>query len=79
MINNNTEAASTKDGTPKQNASWYKKAKQVLLVLSQAVLLAPLKLPAKIKAGAQYVGLLLGVLDSLEKQDEQDKEVEDDG
>ena len=56
-----------------QKTNWYKKAKQVLLVISQAVLLAPLKLPAKVKAGAQYVGLLLGVLEGLEKNTDKEE------
>lgn len=69
----NTESASTRDEAPMQKTNWYKKAKQVLLVISQAVLLAPLKLPAKVKAGAQYVGLLLGVLEGLEKNTDKEE------
>lgn len=76
MTIKNTESASTTDDTPKQKVVWYKRAKQVLLVLSQAILFAPLKLPAKVKAGAQYVGLLLGVLDGLEKTKEKEDQDE---
>ena len=76
MTNRNTEIASTKDGAPKQKVVWYKKVKKVLLIISQAVLLAPLKLPAKVKAGAQYIGLVLGILDGLEKQDKKGEEDE---
>lgn len=65
-----TELSSTKDEAPRQKVVWYKRAKRVLLLLSQAVLLAPLKLPAKVKAGAQYIGVLLGILEGLEKKED---------
>lgn len=67
------ELPPTTGGTP-----WYQKVKKVLTVVSQIILTAPIKLPAKVKAGAQYVAILLGILNSLEKpRADGEKEEED--
>jgi len=56
-------------------APWYRKVERVLRVLSRAILAAPVKLPAKVKTGAKYLVLLLGIVSSLEglkKEEEED-------
>ena len=66
---NNTERASTTEAAPTTKKNWFSKVKDTLHVITKAVILAPIKLPAKIKLGAQYLAILLGILDSIEKSD----------
>ena len=73
---NNTERASTTEAAPTTKKNWFSKVKDTLHVITKAVILAPIKLPAKIKLGAQYLAILLGILDSME-QSESDSEKED--
>ncbi|MGV3762759.1 hypothetical protein [Parapedobacter sp.] len=46
--------------------SVYEKIKEVLGVVSQVIMAAPLKLPRKVVAVAKYVALVLGVLEAVE-------------
>ena len=64
---NNTERASTTEATPTTKKKWFSKVKNTLRVITKAVILAPIKLPAKLKMGAQYLAILLGILDSIER------------
>ncbi len=64
-----------KDLPPKTGGvPWYKKVKLVLQVVSGAILAAPVKLPEKLKAGAKYMALLLGIVDSLEQGKNKEEE-----
>ncbi len=69
MKMNNTEPASTTEAAPTTKENWFSKVKDTLHVITKAVILAPIKLPAKIKLGAQYLAILLGILDSMEQSD----------
>lgn len=71
----NGESASTTDVVPKLGKTWYGKVKSALHIVTKAVLMAPVKLPAKIKAGAQYLTVLLGIWDSLERSDTESEDV----
>ena len=73
---NNTEPASTTEAAPTTKKNWFSKVKNTLHVIAKAVILAPIKLPAKIKMGAQYLAILLGILDSIE-QSESESEKKD--
>ena len=73
---NTSDSASTTEAAPKTKKNWFSKVKNTLHVITKAVILAPIKLPAKIKLGAQYLAILLGILDSME-QSESDSEKED--
>ena len=42
------------------------RVKQALRAATKVIITAPLKLPAKLVAGARYVALLIGLLDALE-------------
>ena len=71
-MKNEKGVAPTKGGMP-----WYRKVERVLRVLSRAILAAPVKLPGKIRTGAKYLVLLLGIVSSLEQP--QKEEEEEDG
>ncbi len=73
---NTSDSASTTEAAPTTKKNWFSKVKNTLHVITKAVILAPIKLPAKIKLGAQYLAILLGILDSME-QSESDSEKED--
>lgn len=66
---NTTEPASTTEAAPTTKKNWFNKVKSTLHVIAKAVILAPIKLPAKIKLGAQYLAILLGILDSIEQSE----------
>jgi len=61
----------------------YQRVKEALALVAQIVITAPLKLPPKVVQGAQYLALLIGLLDSLDRDatqpagDEVDKEEPD--
>lgn len=46
--------------------SIYGQIKEALAVASQAIIVAPVKLPPKVVLAARYVALALGVLEALE-------------
>ena len=73
---NTSDSASTTEAAPTTKKNWFSKVKNTLHVITKAVILAPIKLPAKIKLGAQYLAILLGILDSME-QSESDSGKED--
>ncbi len=49
----------------------YQKIKKGLSVVAQVIITAPVKLPAKLLQGAQYLALLIGLLDSMEEEGKQ--------
>ncbi len=58
--------------------SVYEQIKEALAVASQAVIVAPIKLPPVVVLTAKYLALALGVLEALEvaASEEKDKEEE---
>ena len=61
------------------------RVKQALRAATKVIITAPLKLPAKLVAGARYVALLIGLLDALESNgkpkppDDEEGEADDRG
>lgn len=51
----------------------FKKIKTVLATASRVIISAPLKLPRKVVAVAQYVALAIGLLDAIEEKDDESK------
>lgn len=45
----------------------YQRVKEGLALAAQIVITAPLKLPPRVVQGAQYLALLIGLLDSLDR------------
>ncbi len=52
----------------KRSLRVYRRVKQGLGAAAGLVLAAPLKLPSKVRQGAHYVALLIGLLDALERE-----------
>lgn len=57
----------------------YRKIKEGLALAAQVIITAPVKLPAQVVKGARYLALLIGLLDSLEKQVERPAEPDEGG
>lgn len=60
--------APPEDGRPTgERPTLYQRVKEVLALAAQIVITAPLKLPPRVVQGAQYLALLIGLLDSLDR------------
>ncbi len=53
---------------------WYRQIKRGLSLAAQAIMVAPVALPKKLVQAATYVSLLLGVLESIESIESEDRE-----
>lgn len=54
-----------------ERPSLYQRIKDGLALAAQIVITAPLKLPPRVVQGTQYLALLIGLLDSLDRDTEQ--------
>ena len=52
----------------------YKRIKSVLAAVSRIIIAAPMKLPGKVVAVAKYVALAIGLLDAMDKQQDDESE-----
>ncbi len=52
----------------------YQKIKKGLSIAAQAIVTAPVKLPQALIKGAQYVALLIGLLDSLDHENKEEEQ-----
>ncbi len=61
-------------GVPtKGKPSLYQTIKTGLGIAARAIISAPVKLPPKLVQGAQYVALLIGLLDAVDAQRKQER------
>lgn len=58
--------------------SIYERIKDALAVVSQVIITAPLKLPPKVVAVAKYLALAVGILDAMERGNEEGRKVNPD-